>query len=148
MRSGKGLYISSAAAAVPEHNFVGIEIAKKYAALCAAKLVRRDLANGVMIADDGLRFFREWLQDASVAAVHVYFPDPWWKKRHRKRRIFTAGFVADVIRVLAPGGWFLIRTDVEEYFGVMQDLIRAHAELVPREVPAPFDQPRTNFERK
>ena len=51
-----------------------------------------------------------------MQAVHVYFPDPWWKKRHHKRRVFTPEFAADCGRVLRPGGRLHVATDVEEYF--------------------------------
>lgn len=153
MGSGKGLFLASAAAAVPDHNFVGIEIAKKYAAHCAAKLVRRNLANAAMIGDDGLRFFRERLTDASVTAVHVYFPDPWWKKRHRKRRVMNEAFLADVHRVLIPGGALHFWTDVEEYFQTTLELMSRVSPLVGplpvEERPAEHDLDyRTHFERR
>ena len=78
--SGKGLFIRTAAEARPENNFFGIEISKKYAHFAAATLVKLGLTNAVMMAGDGLRVFAEFIPDNSVAAVHVYFPDPWWKK--------------------------------------------------------------------
>ena len=153
MGSGKGLFIASAAAAKPEHNFFGIEIAKKYAAHCASRLVRRDLKNAAMLSGDGLRFFREWLTDASVAAVHVYFPDPWWKKRHRKRRVMNEAFLADVLRVLVPGGALHFWTDVEEYYQTTLELMARLSPLVgPLPVPektAEHDLDyRTHFERR
>jgi tRNA (guanine-N7-)-methyltransferase len=88
-----------------------------------------------------------------VAAVHVYFPDPWWKKRHKKRRVFTPEFAADVARVLRPGGRLHIATDVEEYFGVMTGIVRAmpaFRELAAEVSTAPVGEAdyRTNFERK
>ena len=53
-----------------------------------------------MIGGDALALFREWFPDASLAAVHVYFPDPWWKKRHKKRRVLNEQFLRDVERTL------------------------------------------------
>src|SRR5262245_42054186 len=82
--SGKGLFLAAAAAASPERNFVGIEIAPKYARFAAARLAKRDLGNAVMLQGDGMRLLREFLASDAVAALHVYFPDPWWKSRHRK----------------------------------------------------------------
>jgi tRNA (guanine-N7-)-methyltransferase len=93
--SGKGLFISSAAIANSDHNFLGIEVSHKYARFAAARLARNGLSNAVMIDGDAVPLLREWLPDASVAAVHVYFPDPWWKKRHEKRRVLQEPFLKD-----------------------------------------------------
>src|SRR4051794_39249836 len=77
--SGKGLFIAGAAATRLDHNFLGIEVVETYASHAAARLVRRELTNAVMVHGDALRVFREMAPDASLEAVHVYFPDPWWK---------------------------------------------------------------------
>jgi tRNA (guanine-N7-)-methyltransferase len=153
MGSGKGLFISSAAQARPEHNFLGIEIARKYAAHCAARLQRKKLTNAAMIAGDGLRLFREFLPTAGIDAVHVYFPDPWWKARHRKRRVVNEAFLTDVVRVLKPGGMLHFWTDVEEYFQTSLDLIRGFPLLegpllVPEQTPEHDLDYRTHFERR
>ena len=86
--SGKGLFLQSAASTNPDHNFLGIEIATKYARFAAARLARSGLPNAVMVHGDAQPIFAELLPDNSLAAVHVYFPDPWWKKRHRKADAF------------------------------------------------------------
>src|SRR5205823_2936197 len=82
-----------------------------------------------------------------------YFPDPWWKKRHKKRRVFDETFVAAVARALPPGGEFHMATDVAEYFGVMGQVMAAHPEFLPMPPPAPRSPAHdldylTNFERK
>lgn len=151
--SGKGLFLTSAAAAQPEVNFVGLEVAKKYARHIAGKLAKRNLANAVVIEGNGLRLFRELLPSECARAVHVYFPDPWWKKRHKKRRVMNASFLADAQRTLLPGGTLHFWTDVEEYFRVTLALIAASTTL-----QGPFDVPerpaenefdyRTHFERR
>ena len=151
--SGKGLFVASASAARPAHNFLGIEIAAKYARFAAAKLARAGRTNAVMIAGDGLRLFREFLADASVAAVHVYFPDPWWKKRHKKRRVMNETLLKDIERVLQPGGALHFWTDVEEYFLSSLELIAATVKLVGplpvAEQQATHDLDyRTHFERR
>jgi tRNA (guanine-N7-)-methyltransferase len=153
MGSGKGLFLSSAAAAHPERNFLGVEVAPRYARFAAARLAQRGLTNAVMISGDGLRLFREWLTDHSLAAVHVYFPDPWWKKRHKKRRVMNEAFLADVERTLKPRGQLHFWTDVEEYFTTTLDLIARTTSLegplpVP-ELEAAHDLDyRTHFERR
>ena len=151
--SGKGLFLSSAAGLRPERNFLGLEIARKYAEFAAARLAKLQRTNAVMVSGDGLRVFRERLRDVSVAAVHVYFPDPWWKKRHRKRRVLNASFLADVLRVLVPGGELHFWTDVEEYFTTSLELIAQVTPLLgPLEVPESIAQHdldyRTHFERR
>jgi tRNA (guanine-N7-)-methyltransferase len=151
--SGKGLFLATAAAADPGRNYVGVELSRKYARAAAERAAKRGLANVRVVQGDALRFLAEFVPPASLAAVHIYFPDPWWKKRHKKRRVFRESFVADVARTLAPGGEFAIATDVEEYFGVMMELMSAHDEFVPLPVAPPGDARHeldylTNFERK
>lgn len=153
MGSGKGLFLFNAAHSQPERRFVGIEVARKYAASGAARLARHGLRNAVMIHGDGLRMFREWLRDESVSAVHVYFPDPWWKARHKKRRVMNESFLRDVQRVLIPGGRLHFWTDVQEYFMSSLALIRETVDLIgPLDVPekpAEHDLDyRTHFERR
>jgi tRNA (guanine-N7-)-methyltransferase len=151
--SGKGLFLQNAAAAAPGRNFLGLEVAAKYARFCAARLARRSLGNGKVICGDGVRFFCEWLPDGCVASVHVYFPDPWWKKRHKKRRVMNERFVRDVERVLVPGGNLHFWTDVEEYFDATRELLASATSLLgPRvesEAAAEHDLDfRTHFERR
>jgi tRNA (guanine-N7-)-methyltransferase len=151
--SGKGLFLQTAAAAVPSHNFLGIEIAHKYARFAAARLAKHSLANAVVVDGDAQRLFGELLADASLVAVHIYFPDPWWKKRHHKRRVMNERFVRDVSRTLAPDGLLHFWSDVRDYFDATHELIAAHTSLAgPLEVnerPAEHDLDyRTHFERR
>ena len=151
--SGKGLFLASAAAAAPERDFLGLEISRKYARFCAARLARLGLTNACACCADALRVFRELLPDGGLVAVHVYFPDPWWKARHKKRRVINQPFLADVERTLQPGGVLHFWTDVEEYFQTSLDLIARHTSLEgPLEVLAsePKDDLdyRTHFERR
>ena len=151
--SGKGLFMESATLAHPQRNIVGIEMARKYARYSAARLAKQGVTNGKMISGDGLRFFREYLSDESVDAVHVYFPDPWWKDRHRKRRVMKPDFLRDIQRVLIPGGKLHFWTDVEEYFQTTLDLIATEVSLegplAVSERPAEHDLDyQTHFERR
>ena len=153
MGSGKGLFLQTAAAANPAHNFLGVEVAAKYARFIAARLAKRNLSNAIGVHGDGLKLFREHLVDASVAAVHVYFPDPWWKARHHKRRVMNEPLLADVVRVLQPQGRLHFWTDVKEYFEATLELI---AEKTPLVGPLPVEEKpaehaldyRTHFERR
>ncbi|MEY4176887.1 MAG: tRNA ((7)-)-methyltransferase [Planctomycetota bacterium] len=154
MGSGKGLFLERASAERPGHNFLGVELARKYAHFAAARLARARRSNARMISGDGLRLFREFLPDGCAVAVHVYFPDPWWKKRHRKRRVLNAAFLYDVVRVLVVGGKLHFWTDVEEYFQSTVELIAAAAPLLAgphavAEPPTLHDLDfRTHFERR
>jgi tRNA (guanine-N7-)-methyltransferase len=151
--SGKGLFLQTAASQCPQHNFLGIEVAQKYARFAAARLAKRELANALAVQGDGMRLFRELIPDGVLDAVHVYFPDPWWKKRHHKRRVLNEQFLADAYRTLIVGGKLHFWTDVKEYFDATLELIVAHTRFVgPLEVPE--RQPehdldfRTHFERR
>jgi tRNA (guanine-N7-)-methyltransferase len=151
--TGKGLFLAAAAAGDPEGNYLGLEVSAKYARFAAARLARQELNNACVVHADGLRVFREILPAESCRAVHVYFPDPWWKARHRKRRAMRPEFLADVERGLAPGGRLLFWTDGEEYFQTTLELIAATTRLQgpwpEPERPAAHDLDyRTHFERR
>jgi tRNA (guanine-N7-)-methyltransferase len=151
--SGKGLFLAAAARGHSGHNFIGIEIARKYARYAAARLARQQSANGRIICGDALVLFRQWIADANLAAVHVYFPDPWWKKRHKKRRVMNEQFLRDVERTLSPEGRLHFWTDVEEYFRTTLELISTATKLAGplpvAEKPAEHDLDyRTHFERR
>ena len=150
---GKGLFLLQAAPRQPDRDFLGVEVSRKYARLAAYRLAQRDVANARIVCGDAQQFFREWLPDAAVAAVHVYFPDPWWKKRHHKRRIMNGAFLRDVDRALAPGGRLHFWTDVADYFAASLDRIASATSLdgLRRDPPQPAQHDmdyRTHFERR
>lgn len=140
---GKGLFLADAARARPDSNFLGVEIERKYVLLAAAKLAKLSLANVKVACTDARWFLDRCVSDASIDALHVYFPDPWWKKRHKKRLLFTAAFAHQASRILRPGGAFHFATDVKEYFDESVPLVTA----MVREEAEPSDL-MSNFERK
>lgn len=147
--SGKGQFIHDAALANPDHNFIGTEIAHKYAAYCAARLIGAGVSNACMFSGDGLALFREHLPENSLAAVHVYFPDPWWKKRHRKRRVMQMELVRACEKCLIPGGKLHFWTDVEEYFMTAMEMMAAESVLEgPFEPSVDETVWRTHFEKR
>lgn len=151
--SGKGLFMVSTGAAHPEINLLGIEIAPQYARYCAARLARRGLSYAKMIGGPAEPLFHDKLASNSVQAVHVYFPDPWWKRRHRRRRVLQPAFLTHIERVLQPGGEFHFWTDVQEYYQVtlaaVADVTRLQGPLTITERPAAHDLDyQTNFERR
>ncbi|MBM3955449.1 MAG: tRNA (guanosine(46)-N7)-methyltransferase TrmB [Planctomycetes bacterium] len=151
--SGKGLFLATAAAAQPQRLYLGTEIAFGYARLAAGRLARARLTNARVAHGDAGLLVRSGLPDGCLAAVHVYFPDPWWKARHKKRRVLSAIFLDHVGRVLGADGVLHVWTDVEEYFRESLDLAAATGCFAPpRDVPA--TEPthdldyRTHFERR
>ena len=128
-------------------------MAAKYARFTASRLARAKLANACVIHGDAQRLFAEFILPASVRSVHVYFPDPWWKKRHRSRRVMNERFLMDIQRVLVDGGQLNFWTDVAEYFEATIALIRQVTQLAgPYEVAESVPQHdldyRTHFERR
>ncbi len=150
---GKGLFLSTAARANPGVNYLGIEIVRKYQLYTAGRLARRELTNARVACADARAFLRDRVTASSVQAVHVYFPDPWWKTRHHKRRVFTAEFAGQCVRVLRGGGQLLVATDVADYAEMVRQTAAGCAAL--RELPPPQEHAPahdmdylTNFERK
>lgn len=134
-------------------NFFGIEIVRKYQLYAATKLAARPLPNVKLACADALVLLRDRVKANSVQAMHVYFPDPWWKKRHHKRRLFTKEFAAVVAAILQPFGMFHLVTDVKDYHDVMMTIMQGLPlfEAVPaREATDAKDEfdYLTNFERK
>jgi tRNA (guanine-N7-)-methyltransferase len=151
--SGKGLFLSSAATSQPGVNYLGIELSRKYALLSAERLARRELTNAKVWCGDARLVLARLVPEASLTAVHVYFPDPWWKTRHKKRRVFTAELVQEIHGALQVGGKLSVASDVLEYFAVIRGLIAASGrfrehELAARPEPAHALDYLTHFERK
>ncbi|MDR1270523.1 MAG: tRNA (guanosine(46)-N7)-methyltransferase TrmB [Planctomycetaceae bacterium] len=151
--SGKGLFLRRVADQFPEHDFIGIEIGQKYARFSAAGLCNRKNCNAIIVCGDAAQILKELIPDHFLEAVHVYFPDPWWKRAHRKRRILRLEVLQLIERRLRPEGTFHFWTDVEEYFLSTLKLLATGTSLLgPFEVPEKeaehdFDY-RTHFERR
>ncbi|MEO2091736.1 MAG: tRNA (guanosine(46)-N7)-methyltransferase TrmB [Gemmataceae bacterium] len=150
---GKGLFLVSAGTAHPDVNYFGVEIVRKYQLYAANRVARRKLTNVKTCCADAKRVLAHHIPPGSVRTVHVFFPDPWWKTRHKKRLLFTDEFAAGVLRVLRPGGVLHFVTDVKDYFEMVTGLLATLPAF--RELPPPAENtPQhdmdylTNFERK
>lgn len=123
--SGKGLFMQNSSGRHPEHNFLGVEIAYKYAAQAAERLAKHHRTNAIMASGDAEPLLEKSFPDQTLAAVHIYFPDPWWKKKHKKRRVVNPQSVKHIYRILSPSGSFHFWTDVLEYFESAIEMISA-----------------------
>ena len=149
---GKGTFITEAAKANPGHNFFGIEWANWFWRYASDRLRRNNCLNARTVRADAAFFVREFVPDASLAVLHVYFPDPWPKKRHNKRRLIQEPFLRQVERMLVPGGRLQVVTDHKDYFEQIEAVVRGSKLTVVE-----YDRPGqaregevvgTNFERK
>src|SRR5947209_6870594 len=107
---GKGTFLTEQAKARPEVNFFGIEYARWYWRYASDRLRRNGCLNARTVRAEAGFFFSEYVPPESLAVVHVYFPDPWPKKRHHKRRLIQEPFLRQVERALVPGGGLRIVT--------------------------------------
>lgn len=128
---GKGRFLIQQAESRPDTNFVGIEWASRYYRLVAERAAKRGLPNFRVLRDDAARVVRDNVADASLAALHVYFPDPWPKARHNKRRLIQPPFAVEAARILRPGGVVKLATDHADYAAQMEQVFREHAEFKP-----------------
>lgn len=150
---GKAGFLLRRAQARPDLNLLGIEWANEFYRYALDRMRRWGVSNVRLVRTDASYFMRVQCPRASLAALHVYHPDPWPKTRHHKRRLFQPAFVAAVAQCLRPGGRLAVQTDHAEYFEIIRGLVLGRPEFEQ----VPFDDPefgveaagvRTNFEIK
>jgi tRNA (guanine-N7-)-methyltransferase len=112
---GHGGFALAFGARRPDTALVGIEQRKKFADLVAQKAAQRGLSNLLILRGDGRLMAPRLFPAGSLAAIHVHFPDPWWKRRHVRRRLVDDSMSTLLLRLLKPGGLLDFRTDVERY---------------------------------
>lgn len=150
---GRGMFLVNAGLTQTDRNFLGVELDYKEGRRGAKRLQKRELPHVRVIGGDAKEFLRKFVSPHSIAAAHVYFPDPWWKRKHKKRRLFNEEFADLLANVIQPGGYVHSWTDVEEYFGVISALMNHHAEFIA-ETPPPLSGPahdldyQTSFHRR
>jgi tRNA (guanine-N7-)-methyltransferase len=147
--SGKGAFLIAHARANTERNFVGIENQARWVRRIEERLARAPVANVRVVCADASLVIGRFVRDSSVAAYHVLFPDPWWKRRHHKRRLVRSDFAVHLFRTLEPGGVLHVATDVGERFGEMRGELAAQPFVVATyDEPTPAGRALSNFERK
>jgi tRNA (guanine-N7-)-methyltransferase len=145
--SGKGRFLIASATEQPDANFIGIEKSLHYHRVIRDRVVKRGLTNIRLINHDAFLVLRDMLPDASIDEIHIYFPDPWPRKREQKRRIIRAEVLREVGRVLVPGGSGILVTDHRDYYEATAPIIEQFFRS-ERRVPLAGDPPRTNYEAK
>jgi tRNA (guanine-N7-)-methyltransferase len=151
--SGKGLFLTNASARSRNRRFVGLELAAKYALDCQSRVEKSGIPNAKFFACDAVAVLDQDVADSSLDAIHVYFPDPWWKSRHKKRRVLNEKSLCNIERTLKPSGSLHFWTDVLDYYEGTLELIdqvtKLKGPLFVSEPPAAHDMDYlTHFERR
>jgi len=146
--SGKARFLVSAARACPEHDFLGVERALAYYRICRDRLERLGLPNASIVRADARIFVTAALAPESVRAFHVYFPDPWPKKRQRKRRLLDGVFLETLSARLEPGGVLRVATDHPDYGSGLEPLLATVPSLSLLAWDALPPPPPTNYALK
>ena len=143
---GDGSFLVNYARRHPERNFIGVERLMGRIRKVDRKGRRAELGNLRGVRIESAYFLEYLLPQHCACAVHVYFPDPWPKRKHRKNRLINERF-PDLARVaLVPGGTVFLRTDHEDYFNQMTEVFGANHAFRPVETPDELSELRTDFE--
>jgi tRNA (guanine-N7-)-methyltransferase len=151
---GKGRFLLASAAARPDVSHLGVEWANKYLRFAESRAWKRGLSNVRFARVDAREMVHRAVPSNSVSAYYVFYPDPWPKKRHNKRRFLQLETAHHLARTLVPGGKLHVSTDHEDYWREIEPLLDGHRafERLPgfggEDFPLPTDQPLTNYELK
>jgi tRNA (guanine-N7-)-methyltransferase len=145
--SGDGSFLVNYARLHPGRNFLGVERLLGRLRKLDRKALRAGLTNLRGLRVESAYFLEYLLPRESVMALHVYFPDPWPKRKHRKNRLVNARFTEIARQVLAPGGVIYLRTDDEDYFTQMVKEFAANPAFQLVETPGELSAVVTDFER-
>lgn len=137
----------------PHINYIGIEVHKAGLGSLAADLQDHQVTNVRLIGEDAVQVFKTQIEDNSLAGVQIFFPDPWHKKRHHKRRLVQREFIQLVVQKLKPGGFIHCATDWQEYADHMLEVLTQNPELHNSQQSGgfclkPTSRPDTKFERR
>jgi tRNA (guanine-N7-)-methyltransferase len=143
--SGMGETTAQIAAAHPENDYLAIEVHGPGVGSLLKKIDERALANLRVIRHDAVEVLERMVADGALAGIHLFFPDPWPKKRHHKRRLVQPPFAALAARKLAPGGYFHAATDWPEYATQIDEVFRADPRFRAAAAQA---RPTTKFEAR
>jgi tRNA (guanine-N7-)-methyltransferase len=148
---GMGAATAQIAATNPDKDYLGIEVHTPGVGNLLKLMEEQGITNLRVIQHDAVEVLRHMIADGSLDGVHIFFPDPWPKKRHHKRRLLQTEFVALLCRKLKPGGYLHFATDWEEYAQWTLEVLRAEPKLantVTDYAPRPEYRPLTKFEQR
>lgn len=148
---GMGDATAAIAAAHPQNDYLGIEVHGPGVGSLLNQIEQRSLSNLRIVQHDAVEVLNNMIADCSLSGVHIFFPDPWHKKRHHKRRLIKPEFVALLTRKLAPGGYLHCATDWEDYATQILQVLSAQpalANTAAEYAPRPAYRPLTKFEQR
>lgn len=148
---GMGHATASIAGKQREADYLGIEVHEPGVGALLKRIEELGLSNLRIVQHDAVEVFNHMITDASLDGIHIFFPDPWHKKRHHKRRLIQPAFVALLLRKLKPGGYLHLATDWEDYARQMLDVLTTERQLANTAdayAPRPDYRPLTKFEQR
>ena len=147
-----GKFLVDMAEANPDKNYLGIEVHTPGVGACIAYAVEKGVKNLRVICHDATEILRDCVKDGELGGLQLFFPDPWHKAKHHKRRIVQPHFVEQVVKKLQPNGFIHMATDWENYAEQMLEVLSANENLVNTAeqdyIPRPDFRPLTKFEAR
>lgn len=126
---GMGAATAEIAQTLPDHDFIGCEVHEPGVGALLKLIGEREIGNIRIVQHDAVEVLRDMVGEAALDGVHIFFPDPWHKKRHNKRRLIQAPFVANLVRHIKPGGYLHCATDWQPYAEQMLEVLSAEPTL-------------------
>lgn len=149
---GMGKSLVDMAEANPDKNYLGIEVHTPGVGACIAYAVEKGVKNLRVICHDATEILRDCIKDGELGGLQLFFPDPWHKAKHHKRRIVQPHFMEQVVQKLQPNGFIHMATDWENYAEQMLEVLSANENLVNTAeqdyIPRPDFRPLTKFEAR
>lgn len=148
---GMGGATAQIATTLPDHDFIGVEVHTPGVGALLKLLGEQGLNNVRIVQHDAVEVLDKMLAPGSLAGVHIFFPDPWHKKKHHKRRLIQPAFVQALLTRLAPGGYLHCATDWQDYANQMLEVLSAEPGLQNTAegfAPRPAYRPETKFEAR
>jgi tRNA (guanine-N7-)-methyltransferase len=148
---GMGGATAEIAATLPDHDFIGCEVHEPGVGALLKLIDEKQLGNIRIVQHDAVEVLRDMVGEGTLAGVHIFFPDPWHKKRHNKRRLIQPAFVAQLVKHIAPGGYLHCATDWQPYAEQMLEVLSAEPALLNTAAgyaDKPAYRPLTKFEAR